>query len=186
MYAQDQMAAARKVARVLRPGGRAVLAALDVVDFRVDTLELSWPDVVIAAMFLVRKAGHVLCEQDRLVGEGRWQGMLTALTPFVTRWADDGVRRPLDYATLTAIHTANGAAVASLRLLMTVKITEALTCARPARGTAIGADGCVSGARWRGCLGWRSARPSCGGSAHQRPHPTSGPSRHPAARRRPS
>jgi SAM-dependent methyltransferase len=149
MYAQDQLAAANEVARVLRPGGRAVLTAwspgsfmpsvgrvfrtylppvegpapsrwadrasvgdllleagLEVVDFHVDALELSWSDAEVAADFLIRTAGHVICERDRLLREGRWSAMVTELTQFVTRWADDhGVRVALEYGTVTAVHT---------------------------------------------------------------------------------
>lgn len=80
-------------------------AGLDIVDFRVDALELSWVDADAAAAFLIDTAGHVIGEKERLVREGRWQPMVAEVIQFVDRWADgDSVRVLLKYGTVTAVH----------------------------------------------------------------------------------
>jgi SAM-dependent methyltransferase len=65
-----------------------------------ETLELRFPTEAAAVTLLVRSAGHVMAERDRLVREGGWDDLLAAVRELVRERnvADGtGVRLQLDY-----------------------------------------------------------------------------------------
>ncbi len=128
MYAADQAAAARELARVAASGARVVLAAwvpdsvmpamgqvlggylpppppssgppsrwgdpdalaellgscgLNLIEVSQQRVTLQFPDAAAGAGFLIRTAGHVVSEQERLTAEGRWENLRQDLTCFV-------------------------------------------------------------------------------------------------------
>ncbi|MRH88934.1 methyltransferase domain-containing protein [Nocardia sp. SYP-A9097] len=59
-----------------------------------------------AADFLVRTAGHIVSERDRLTAAGRWDELHRELCRFVEQRAEpglDGLRLPLDYLLASAV-----------------------------------------------------------------------------------
>jgi SAM-dependent methyltransferase len=128
MYAADQAAAARELARVAASGARVVLAAwvpgsvmsamgqvlgayltppppnsgppsrwgdpdalaellgprgLQLIEVSEQRVTLQFPDAAAGAGFLMRTAGHVVSEQERLTAEGLWENLRQDLTRFV-------------------------------------------------------------------------------------------------------
>jgi SAM-dependent methyltransferase len=150
MYATDHDAAARELARVLAPAGRAVLASwipgslmpamgraladflpppprgsgppsrwgdadelelllaaagLRVHSATTETLSMTFADSHTAADFLVRTAGHVVAERDRLREQGRWDDLLLAMQELVDGRAQlvaGGLRLDSEYLLATA------------------------------------------------------------------------------------
>ncbi len=151
MYAIDQPAAARELARVAASGARVVLAswapgsvmpamgkvlagylpppppgsgppsrwgdpgafagllepcALRLAAVSTQRVSLRFPDAAVGAAFLIRTAGHVISEQQRLSGQGRWEDLHRDLTSFVDERGEhsDGHRDlPLDYLLASAV-----------------------------------------------------------------------------------
>jgi len=71
----------------------------------VQRLSLEFPDAPAAADFLVRTAGHVVSERQRLTDEGRWDDLLHDLVKFVQHRADPtahALRMTLEYLLSTA------------------------------------------------------------------------------------
>jgi hypothetical protein len=62
---------------LLAPGG------LRVVSFDIEKVTLPFADVTDAADFLVRTAGHVIAERERLTAEGRWPDVVAAVEALV-------------------------------------------------------------------------------------------------------
>ncbi|MFE1591308.1 class I SAM-dependent methyltransferase [Nocardia sp. NPDC058705] len=63
-----------------------------------------------AADFLIRTAGHVVCERDRLTAEGRWDALHQDLCRFVEQRAESRAGHlslPLDYLLASAIRTSD-------------------------------------------------------------------------------
>jgi len=128
MYAADQAAAARELARVAAAGARVVLASwvpgsvmpamgqvlgaylpppppssgppsrwgdpdalaellgpcgLKLIEVSEQRVTLQFPDAAAGAGFLIRTAGHVVSEQERLTAEARWENVRQDLTRFV-------------------------------------------------------------------------------------------------------
>jgi len=150
MYATDQPAAARELARIAAPAARVVLASwvpgsvlpamgqvlsdylppppvssgppsrwgdpgalktllensgLRLTATSVQRLALDFPDAPAAADFLVRTAGHVVSEQQRLTDGGRWDDLHHDLVSFVQHRAEptaDTLRLTLEYLLATA------------------------------------------------------------------------------------
>lgn len=150
MYATDQPAAARELARIAAPRGRVVLASwlpgsvlpamgqvlsgylppspassgppsrwgdpvalqtlledsgLRLTATSVQRLALDFPDAPGAADFLIRTAGHVVSEQQRLTDDSRWDGLRHDLVRFVQHRADpivNTLRLTLEYLLATA------------------------------------------------------------------------------------
>jgi len=150
MYATDQPAAARELARVAAPGARVVLASwvpgsvlpamgqilggylppapassgppsrwgdaatlktlledsgLRLTAASVQRLAVDFPDAPAAADFLIRTAGHVVSEQQRLTDNGRWDELRYDLVSFVQQRADPNsntLRLTLEYLLATA------------------------------------------------------------------------------------
>ena len=72
----------------------ALRALLEPVDVSIDhvsgeTLPIEFPDREAAVDFLVRTAGHVVAERERLTQQGRWQSLLTDLGALVEQ-RDEG------------------------------------------------------------------------------------------------
>jgi SAM-dependent methyltransferase len=149
MYAFDHARAAAELARVCRPGGRAVVTAwtpgsfmpslgaalgpflppppaaaepptrwgdeatltplLAGVGLRLEettreTVELRFATVTAAVDLLVRSAGHVIAERDRLLREGAWDDLTAALRELVhERDTADGLGVRLELGYLLAV-----------------------------------------------------------------------------------
>ena len=74
---------------------------------------LRFPDAIAGAQFLVRTAGHLMSEEQRLTGTGRWDDLHRDLTTLVERRAEnrgDHIELPLDYLLATAVREPGGAA----------------------------------------------------------------------------
>lgn len=68
-------------------------------------LVLDFPDTSVAADFLIRTAGHVVSEQQRLTDNGRWDDLRRDLTTFVQRRSEatgERVHLTLEYLLATA------------------------------------------------------------------------------------
>ncbi len=150
MYAADQAAAARELARIATPGARVVLASwvpgsllpamgqvlsgylppppassgppsrwgepralttllqdsgLRLTATSVHRLALDFPDAPAAANFLIRTAGHVVSERQRLTDDGRWDELRHDLISFVQHRADptaEQLRLTMEYLLSTA------------------------------------------------------------------------------------
>jgi len=66
---------------------------------------LDFPDAPAAADFLIRTAGHVVSEQQRLTDNGRWDDLHHDLVSFVQQRADPTSNTPrltLEYLLATA------------------------------------------------------------------------------------
>ena len=75
-------------------------AGLVVESARDERVTLHFDGRMEAVAFLVRTAGHVLAERERLVADGRWETLLAALAAVVERFSQPGPRGvalPLDY-----------------------------------------------------------------------------------------
>jgi len=68
---------ANAVEELLAPAG------LRVVSSDIEKVTMTFADVVDAADFLVRTAGHVIAERERLTAEGRWPDLVAALEALV-------------------------------------------------------------------------------------------------------
>jgi SAM-dependent methyltransferase len=71
-----------------------------------ERIPLQFRSPIDAVGFLVRTAGHVIAERDRLTAEGRWPGLLAALGALVAERAEDGPRGiaiELEYALALAL-----------------------------------------------------------------------------------
>jgi len=80
-------------------------AELRLEDTSRETVELRFADATDAVDLLVRSAGHVMAERDRLVREGTWDDVTGAVTDLVRErdTADGpGVRLELDYLAVVA------------------------------------------------------------------------------------
>jgi SAM-dependent methyltransferase len=80
----------------------ALLAAADlaVTATAHQRVTLQFSDASVAARFLIRTAGHVVAEKQRLEAEGRWGDVHRDLADFVTQRAEPGahgIDLPLDY-----------------------------------------------------------------------------------------
>ena len=150
MYAADQAAAARELARIAAPSARVVLASwvpgsvlpamgevlggylppppastgppsrwgdpetlktlledtgLRLTATSVQRLVLDFPNTPAAADFLIRTAGHVVSEQQRLTDNGRWDDLRHDLVSFVQHRAEpttNTLRLTLEYLLATA------------------------------------------------------------------------------------
>jgi len=150
MYATDQSAAAREIARIAAPGARVALASwvpgsvlpamgqvlsgylsplpassgppsrwgdpgalttlledsgLRLTATSVQRLALDFPNAPAAADFLIRTAGHVVSEQQRLTDGGRWDDLHHDLVSFVQHRAEptaNTLRLTLEYLLATA------------------------------------------------------------------------------------
>ena len=65
-------------------------AGLELREARVEALTMSFEDRLSAVGFLVRTAGHVLAERERLEAEGRWPQLLAALAALVAQRGEGG------------------------------------------------------------------------------------------------
>ncbi|MHB2023890.1 MAG: class I SAM-dependent methyltransferase [Mycobacteriales bacterium] len=68
-------------------------------------LVLTFPDAPAAEKLLLRSAGHILRERQRLIGEGRWEAMCHDLLNFIEHRADrigDQLNLVMDYLVATA------------------------------------------------------------------------------------
>jgi len=80
-------------------------SGLRVTATSVQRLALDFPDAPAAADFLVRTAGHVVSEQQRLTDDGRWDDLRHDLVRFVRHRADPNskaLRLTLEYLLATA------------------------------------------------------------------------------------
>lgn len=150
MYAADQPAAARELARVAAPRARVVLASwapgsvmpamgqvlggylpppppasgppsrwgdpdalaallepcgLYLTKVSAQRVTLQFPDATAGAGFLIRTAGHVVSEQQRLLAKGRWEDLHQDLTRFVDERGEQSEGRlglALDYMLASA------------------------------------------------------------------------------------
>ncbi len=88
-------------------GGLLAGAGLQLAATELRQVAMQFPDVERAADFLLRTAGHVLVEQQRLTEQGRWSELQRELTGFVHERAqpraDDRVELTLDYLLGSAI-----------------------------------------------------------------------------------
>lgn len=87
-------------------GGLLAGAGLQLAATELRQVAMQFPDVKRAADFLLRTAGHVLVEQQRLTEQGRWSELQRELTGFVHQRAqpetDDRVELTLDYLLASA------------------------------------------------------------------------------------
>jgi SAM-dependent methyltransferase len=75
-------------------------AGIELREARIEALTMSFEDRLSAVAFLVRTAGHVLAERERLQAEGRWPQLLAVLGALVAqrgRGGPAGVTLTLEY-----------------------------------------------------------------------------------------
>ena len=90
---------AAALAAILEPAGLRMTASA------VECLSMTFADSLDATDFLVRTAGHVVAEQERLVREGRWTDLLASLRVLVEArgvHAAGGLRLDCEYLLATA------------------------------------------------------------------------------------